>query len=140
MPAPEPEEAMPDQNQSTIQGLISDAVRDMSDLARKELALFRAELSENVKALVIGVAMMVGAAVFAIAAIILFTEALVKWLATVVGSEALAALIVGGAMAMVAVGLVLYGRSTMSAASLLPTRATRSIQRDTTVLSERIAG
>ncbi|HEX2725946.1 MAG TPA: phage holin family protein [Beijerinckiaceae bacterium] len=129
-----------DQNQSSIQGLISDALRDTSDLARKEMALFRAELSENVRTLIIGVGMMVGAAVFAIAAIILFTEALVKWLATVVGSEALSALIVGGAMAVIAVGLVLYGRSTMSAASLMPNRAVRSIQRDTKVLSERVAG
>jgi hypothetical protein len=129
-----------DQNQSSIQGLISDALRDTSDLARKEMALFRAELSENVRTLIIGVGMMVGAAVFAMAAIILFTEALVKWLATVVGSEALSALIVGGAMAVIAVGLVLYGRSTMSAASLMPNRAVRSIQRDTKVLSERVAG
>jgi hypothetical protein len=131
---------MPDQNQSSIQALISEALRDTTDLARKELALFRAELSENVRTLVIGIAMMVGAAVFAIAAVILFTEALVKWLATVVESEALAALIVGGAMTVIAVGLVLYGRSTMSAASLLPKRAIRSIQRDTAVLSERVAG
>jgi hypothetical protein len=131
---------MADQNQSSIQGLISDALRDTTDLARKEVALFRAELAENVRALVMGIAMMVGAAVFAIAAIILFTEALVKWLATVVGSGALSALIVGGAMAVIAVGLVLYGRSTMSAASLMPNRAVRSIQRDTKVLSERIAG
>ena len=131
---------MADQNQSSIQGLISDALRDTTDLARKEVALFRAELAENVRTLVMGLAMMVGAAVFAIAAIILFTEALVKWLATVVGSEALSALIVGGAMAVIAVGLVLYGRSTMSAASLMPNRAVRSIQRDTKVLSERVAG
>jgi hypothetical protein len=131
---------MADQNQSSIQTLLADALRDTTDLARKELALFRAELSENVRTLIIGIAMIVGAAVFAMAAIILFTEALVKWLATVVGSEALAALIVGGAMAVVAVGLVLYGRSTMSAASLFPKRAVRSIQRDTKVLSEKVAG
>jgi len=131
---------MSDQNQSSIQTLLSDALRDTTDLARKEVALFRAELSENMRSLFIGLAMIVGAAVFAIAAIILFTEALVKWLATVVGSEALAALIVGGAMAVIAVGLVLYGRSIMSAGSLVPTRALRSIQRDTTVLSERVAG
>ena len=131
---------MADQNQSSIQGLISDALRDTTDLARKEMALFRAELSDNMRMLVMGLAMMVGAAVFAIAAVILFTEALVKWLATIVGSEALSALIVGGAMAVIAVGLVLYGRSTMSAASLMPNRAVRSIQRDTKVLSERVAG
>ena len=84
--------------------------------------------------------MMVGAGEFAIAASILFTAALVKWLATVVGSEALSNLIVGAVMAAIAVGLILYGRSTMSAASLAPTRSVKSIQRDTEVLSERVAG
>jgi hypothetical protein len=43
-------------------------------------------------------------------------------------------------MAVIAVGLVLYGRSTMSAASLAPNRSIKSIQRDTQVLSEKVAG
>ncbi len=124
----------------SIHNLIGEALRDTTDLARKEMALFKTELSENVRTLLVGIAMIAAAGVFAIAAIILFTEALVKWLATVVGSEALAALIVGGVMAAVAVGFVLYGRSTMSAASLAPKRSVRSIQRDTQVLSERVAG
>jgi putative intracellular protease/amidase len=70
----------------------------------------------------------------------LFTEALVDWLATILDSRALAALIVGGAMALIAVGLVLYGRHAMSAASLVPKRAVRSVKRDAEVLSERVAG
>lgn len=123
-----------------IQNLIGEALRDTTDLARKEMALFKAELSDNVRTLLMGIAMIAGAAVFAIAAIILFTEALVKWLATVVGSEALSALIVGGVMAAVAVGLVLYGRSTMSAASLAPQRSVKSVQRDAKVLTESVAG
>ena len=131
---------MADHRGEGIQNLIGEALRDTTDLARKEINLFKTELSENVRTLLIGIAMIAGAAVFAVAAIILFTEALVKWLATVVGSEALAALIVGGVMAAVAVGFVLYGRSTMSAASLAPTRSVNSIQRDTKVLSESVAG
>jgi hypothetical protein len=123
-----------------IQNLIGEALRESSDLARKELTLFKAELAANVKTLAIGAALMAVAGIFAIAALILFTEALVKWLATVVDSEALAALIVGGGMAVIAVGLVLYGRSTMSAASLAPNRSIKSIQRDTQVLSEKVAG
>ena len=123
-----------------IQNLIGEALRESSDLARKKLTLFKAELAANVKTLAIGAALMAVAGIFAIAALILFTEALVKWLATVVDSEALAALIVGGGMAVIAVGLVLYGRSTMSAASLAPNRSIKSIQRDTQVLSEKVAG
>lgn len=131
---------MADYQGQGIQNLIGDALRESSDLARKELMLFKAELAANLKTILIGVAMMAAAGIFAIAALILFTEALVEWLATVVGSEALSALIVGGVMAAVAVGLVLYGRSTMSSTSLAPNRAILSIQRDKQVLTEKVAG
>jgi hypothetical protein len=131
---------MSDHQGQGIQSLIGDALRETSDLARKEMMLFKAELSDNLKTLLIGIGMIAGASVFAVAALILFTEALVKWLATIVGSEALSALIVGAVMAAAAVGLVLYGRSTMSAASLAPNRSIKSIQRDTQVLSEKVAG
>ena len=83
---------MADQQGQSLQGLVAEAVRESTNLAQKEFALFRTEVSENLKAMLMGVAMLVVAAVFAIAAILLFTEALVEWLATVVGSEALAAL------------------------------------------------
>jgi hypothetical protein len=130
---------MADQQGPGIQNLVGEALRESSDLARKELTLFKAELAENLKTLAIGAALMAAAGIFAIAALILFTEALVEWLATVVDSEALAALIVGGVMAIIAVGLVLYGRSTMSATSLAPNRSIKSIQRDKQVLSESVA-
>jgi hypothetical protein len=131
---------MADYQGQGIQNLIGDALRESSDLARKELALFKAELAANVKTILTGVAMMAAAGIFAIAALILFTGALVEWLATVVDSEALSSLIVGAVMAAIAVGLVLYGRSTMSSASLAPNRAITSIQRDKQVLTEKVAG
>ncbi len=131
---------MPDQQGQSLQGLVAEAVRESTSLAQKEFALFRTEVSENLKAMLMGMAMLVMAAIFAIAAIMLFTEALVKWLATVVGSEALAALIVGGLMAAIAIGLGLYGRSAIARFSLTPERTVRSIKRDTEVLSERVSG
>lgn len=131
---------MPDQQGQSLQGLVAEAVRESTSLAQKEFALFRTEVSENLKAMLMGMAMLVVAAVFAIAAIMLFTEALVKWLATVVGSEALAALIVGGVLVIIAVALGLWGRSAISAASLAPTRTLHSLQRDSQVLSERVSG
>ena len=123
-----------------IQSLIGDALRETTDLARKEIALFRAEMTANVRTLFIGVGLMVGAGVFAVAAILLLTQALVKWLATVVHSEALAALIVAIAMLLIGIGLALWGRSTVSAATLAPTRTTRQVREDARVLSERVSG
>src|ERR687893_2802189 len=109
----------------TIQGLVGEALRESTDLAQKEFALFRSEMTKNVRTIFIGLALVVVAAIFAIAAIMLFTEALVDWLANVVNSEALAALIVGGIMAVIAIGLGLYGRHAMSSSSLAPQRTVR---------------
>ncbi len=128
---------MQSNGQQTIQGLVGEALRESTDLAQKEFTLFRTEISQNIRTLFIGLAMVVVAAIFAIAAVMLLTESLVEWLATVLDSEALAALIVGGAMAVIAIGLGLYGRSAMSASTLAPQRTMRSLKRDAEVLSER---
>lgn len=131
---------MPDSQGPSIQRLLGDALRESSDLARKELALFRTEMSDNVRTIAIGLVMVIAAAVFSILALIWLTQALVDWLATKVGSHALAALIVGGVLALIAVGLGLYGRSAMSKTSLAPTRTAKSLQRDKEVLTERASG
>jgi F0F1-type ATP synthase membrane subunit c/vacuolar-type H+-ATPase subunit K len=121
----------------TIQGLVGEALRESTDLAQKEFTLFKTEISQNMRTLFIGLAMVVAAAVFAIAAVMLLTESLVEWLATVVNSEALAALIVGGTLAVIAIGLGLWGKNAMTASSLTPQRTMRSLKRDAEVLSER---
>jgi F0F1-type ATP synthase membrane subunit c/vacuolar-type H+-ATPase subunit K len=131
---------MQDSNHQTIQGLVGEALRESTDLAQKEFTLFRTEITQNVRTLFIGLAMVVAAAVFAIAAVMLFTESLVEWLARVLDSEALAALIVGALMAVIAIGLGLYGRHAMSASALTPQRTMRSLKRDAEVLSERVTG
>src|SRR3982751_6611976 len=89
--------------------LLGEALRESSDLAQKELALFRAEMSENMRTLAMGLVMVIVAAVFVILALIWLTQALVYWLATVVGSQALAALIVGGVLAGFLFGSGLIG-------------------------------
>jgi uncharacterized membrane protein YqjE len=128
---------MQDNGNQTIQGLVGEALRESTDLAQKEFTLFRTEVSQNIRTLFMGLAMVVVAAIFAIAAVMLLTESLVEWLATVVNSEALAALIVGGVLALIAIGLGLWGRSAMTSSSLMPQRTMRSLQRDAEVLSER---
>ena len=131
---------MQDTRNDSLHDLFGEALRETSDLAQKEFALFRTEMSQSVRSVFLGLAMVVAAAVFAVAAVMLLTEALVEWLAGVLNSEALAALIVGGVMAVIAIGLGLYGRSAISRFSLAPERTMRSIKRDTQVLSERVSG
>lgn len=125
---------------TSIQGLIGDALRETNELARKEIALFRTEMTTNVRSLFIGLGLMVGAGVFGVVALFVLVDALVKWLATVVHSEALAALIVGGTLLVVAIVLALIGRNAMSLSTLAPTRTTRQVRQDARALSERVSG
>ncbi len=125
---------------ATIHTLLGDAMRETTDLARKELTLFKTEMTDNVKSLVMGLVMFVVAAVFGIACLMLLTEALVEWLARMLNSEALAALIVAVVTGAFAIGFALYGKNKMSATSLTPDRTVRSVRRDTEVLSERVSG
>ncbi|KQO71772.1 hypothetical protein ASG60_15695 [Methylobacterium sp. Leaf469] len=125
---------------SSIQGLIGDALRETNELARKEIALFRNEMTSNVRSLFVGLGLLVGAAVFGVVALFVLVDALVKWLATVVHSEALAALIVGGVLLVVAVVLALVGRNAMSLSTLAPVRTSRQVRQDARALSERVSG
>ncbi|GEP02627.1 phage holin family protein [Methylobacterium oxalidis] len=130
----------PNGTPTSIQSLVGDALRETNELARKEIALFRAEMASNVRSLFIGVACLMGAAVFAVVALLVLIDAFVKWLATIVGSEWLSALIVGGVLLVIAVGLALWGRSAMSLSTLAPTRTTRQVRQDARALSERVSG
>jgi hypothetical protein len=122
-----------------IPKLVGEALHESADLARKELALFRTEMSDNVRTIAMGLVTVIAAAVFAILSLIWLTQALVDWLATKVGSHALAALIVGGGVAVIAIGLGLYGRSAMAKTSLAPKRTVESLERDAGVLTKSVS-
>jgi type VI protein secretion system component VasK len=137
MASPNPSSSPPP---SSIQALIADALREASELASKEIALFRTEMTSNVRSLFVGLAMMVLAAVFAVTAMLVLIGALVKFVATLVGSEWLAALLVGGGMLLIAVVLGVIGARAMSLSNLAPTRTTRQVQQDARALTERVSG
>jgi len=123
----------------SIHTLFGEALRETTDLARKELALFRTEMSENLRTIVLAIILLMGAMVFAIGTLILLTEALVDWVSALVGSEALGALIVAAITAAVAIGLGLYAKSKLSTTTLAPTRTVRNVQRDAEIVTERVS-
>ncbi|WP_375455013.1 phage holin family protein [uncultured Methylobacterium sp.] len=124
----------------SIQSLIGDALRETNDLARKEITLFRAEMARNVRSLIVGIACLIAAAVFAVVALLILIGAFVKWLATIVGSEWLSALIVGGVLLVLTIGMALWGRRALSFSTLTPTRTGRQVRQDARALSERVSG
>lgn len=117
--------------------LIADALREATELASKEFALFRAELAENISRLIAGIAMLIVAAIFGVATIVLLTSALVEWIAVLVGSDALAALIVAGVTLALAIIFALIARNRLSLTTLDPKRTRESVNRDGDVFSNR---
>jgi len=122
-----------------IPKLVGEALHESADLAQKEFTLLRTEMSDSVRTIAMGLVTVIAAAVFAIVSLIWLTQALVDWLATMVGSHALAALIVGGGLAVIAIGLGLYGRSAMAKTSLAPKRTVESLERDAGVLTKSVS-
>lgn len=118
--------------------LIGDALREATDLVKREIDLFRAETAGNLGPLIAGVGLLAAAALFAVIALIMPILALVKWLAVVLGSEALARLIVGGAFILVAIVLAFWGRSKMSISGLEPRRTERQVRQDLEMTREHV--
>ncbi|ESR26190.1 phage holin family protein [Lutibaculum baratangense] len=119
--------------------LIGDTMRQSTDLVQLEIALFKEEMTENVTRLFVGLGLLVTGAIFAIVSLLLLVQAFVEWLATVLESESLAALITGGALLLIALALMLGGRSMMSLSKLRPSRTVRSVRRDTHMFTDRMS-
>ncbi len=129
----------PPRERIALNRLVGDAMRQSADLVQLEIALFKEEMTENISRLFIGLGLVVAGAVFAISAVLLLVEAFVAWLATVVGSPALAALICGAALLLIALAFMLTGRSMMSVSRLKPRRTVRSVSRDAHMFTDRVA-
>lgn len=121
----------------SIPTLVNDAVRDFRDLVGSEITLFRTEMAQGVHRISLGLTLLLVAAVLAIAGLFTLLIALVKGIAVLVHSDALAALIVGGVFLLLALGLGLFGRSKTSLSTLEPTRTERQVKQDVRVLTER---
>lgn len=121
----------------SIPELLTDLVRDLGDLFRKEGRLVRAEISEAVGRLATGIEMMGAGAVLLLVALFVLVQALVIALAHLVG-PGWSSLIVGGLLAAIGIVLILRGRKDLSASSLMPERTLEQTSRDVRLAKEQI--
>ena len=111
-------------------GLLKELAEEVKTLARQELAMARAEVTEKGKRLAPGAGMLIAAVLLAFFAFATFTACFVLLLALALPASAAAA-IVGGVYALVAVGLALVGRSTLkSAGPPMPEETVESVKED----------
>jgi len=122
----------------TVSELAGDAVRETRDLVSAEVALLRTEMVEGLHHLTVALGLFMAAGVLVLTALLVWIFALVKSLAVLLQSDALAALIVGGVFAVIAIGLALFGRSKASLSGLMPTRTERQLRQDAAIITERV--
>ena len=126
---------MDDRNKSTG-GLLSDALSHVSSLVRNEVDLARAEVSENATKAAVAVGVLVGGVVTSLAALNVLTAALVAALTEAGIPAGWSALIVGVALAAVAIVMITKGMNDLKATSLAPTRTAKNVKRDAEALKE----
>lgn len=101
------------------------ALREAGTLAARTVALARVEIDGNLRALIGLVAAGVTIAVLLICAFFVFLDAAVKLIAALIGSEAVAALIVASPFLAVALLLGMMGARRMALKNLEPWRSLR---------------
>jgi hypothetical protein len=110
--------------------LIADIPSLLMDLVRGEIESFKQELIGKLKLAGVGIGLLVGAAVFLFFALLVLLAAAVLGLATVLPAWA-AALIVGGAILVIAVVLALIGIANLKkGVPPAPTETIKSIKKD----------
>lgn len=127
----------PARDDRSVPELLSDLIREGSEMFRKEGALARAEIKQSINSVTTGgelllaggVALLVGLFVASQALIVALAEFIgAGWAATVI---ALALLLIGGA-------LVAKGKSDIQNASVVPERAIDQTRRDVNMMKEKV--
>ena len=126
--------------------LVSGLVSDITGLFRKEITLAKTEASEKMSQALTGVEAFAAGLVFAVAAVGVLLAALVKGLAaflmargmTEASADALASVIVGVIVALIAWAMIHRGLSTLRGENLKLDRTSSSIRRDAQMIKERV--
>ena len=101
---------------------------DTADLLRSEIRLAQAETEEKINRLMNGAIMLGIGAALGMVALIWLAYALIGWVATYF-SHAIGALIVGGALAIVAAIVAAFGRGMLRVNKLAPEHTIGSLRR-----------
>lgn len=122
----------------TLADLLSDLPRQLSTLLRKELDLFRAEMSEKLEQVQASLILIGIAAVFALVGAIALALAAVAALAAAGLDVVWAALIVAVILIVFALALASSGRAGLKAGTLVPKRTVAAVQKDAQTLKEEV--
>ena len=118
--------------------LFTASIAQSADLVQTEFRLARAEISEKLAALRVGLAMMAVGAIFLIVALGMLLQALVSVLIASGMSPPVAILLVAGGAAVVGLVLFLVGQKRLDPEELVPDRTLTSLSRDGRMMKETV--
>jgi hypothetical protein len=125
--------------------LVKELMNDLSLLFRKEIQLAKVEAGENIQKALVGVELLAIAAVLGIGAVGVLLAAAVSGVAALLislgmgeaAASGVAALIVGGIVAIVAYVLFKRGMAALRTDNLMLDRTAHSLSRDASVIKEK---
>ena len=126
------------EERTPIAALFRQLTDDVTQLARSEVKLARAEVMANVHALIRPLILVIAAALLGVAALFTLMGAFVGFLTPVVGSAGLAALIVAAIVAVIAFVLFQSGLGGIGKVTVVPERAVRSVKADVAAVKESL--
>lgn len=116
--------------------LIVTAFRQFSQLMQDEVALAKAEVSQNLSRAGTGLALMGVAALLALTALNVLATAMVGYLAATEMSVGTAAIVVGAGLLIAALVLALMGKGRLSADAMTPDRTVQNLKDDVDTMKE----
>ncbi|ABD56477.1 phage holin family protein [Jannaschia sp. CCS1] len=119
--------------------LLTDIVSQIGRILRKEAALAKAEVGENLSRAGVAIGLIVAAVILALVALIAVAGAGVAALVTILGwAPHWAALAVGGGIALVAIIFAAKGIYDLKLKRLVPSRSIANVKQDVALVKERI--
>lgn len=117
--------------------LIGDLINHVTELFRKEIQLFRAEMNEKSRQVSSAGVMLAGGLVLGIVGLIYLAGAAALGIVAAGLSPAWAVLIVGAVLALIALIMAMSGKNKLSTSNLAPNRTVDSLSRDARLAKEK---
>lgn len=130
-----------DKNGKSLATLFSDLTREMVDLVRQEIALARAEMSQNISSATAAITAVAIGAVVALAGLFIILQAVVKGVEMILPPSVapwLAPLLVGLVFALIGYLLLRGGTAKLKPDNLMPHRTMDSLRRDKGLVKEKV--
>lgn len=133
---PAAESARVEREPDSTAGLLSRLMGEVSTLFRKEIALAKAEVSEAASEAKAGAISLIAGGAIVFAAVLVLLAAIVLLLAEAM-EPWLAALIVGGVVAVIGFVMIQSGKKKLNPASFKPERAQDALRKDKEMVQRR---